>query len=235
MRLLSHRARRRGLLAPAAVCAALWALSALAPNAAYGAEGALAPPARDCGSGMLYAHYDGSFETYYMYDNSENQPYNGSYGEAYDPSPGTIHCAVFWLTSVQPFEPVRTYVYIWEGGAAGEPGSVLDMIPDVLFDNVGIYPEFGPNVVPIDFAVSGDFTVGYWSGSTSPWTCAAVGGDTDGMAGNPWVYGAPYPGGDPSWVSLRPYGTKSLGIGIYFAPATPVRETSWGAIKSLYR
>jgi hypothetical protein len=226
---------------------ALWlaASTAGASNFAslgYSDETTVVGPGTDaCAEGTLIYHHDGSFENGYAFDyEGVAPPYYGAFGEGYDLGPGVVTCGAYWLGTLWGYyqgEP--SDCYIWQGGVDTLPGTVLGVVPGIVFDNIPLWPEIGQNDIELNISVDGEFTVGCWGnwpGAGEPAYFWAV--DLDGEQGHPWLCMAPtigWPTGwmDPSDIWDPP--TRSMGLGVYFEQGTPVEAETWGAIKGMFR
>jgi len=228
------------ILAASACCAA--ALADEAQTVGY-RDHTLILPARDPCSGTLEVNHDDSFENGYCFEGSaaSPEPY-GSWGEAYDLGQCCeVICGSYWVTTVpQYWLGQAANIYIWEGGVTGEPGGVLFVLPDVVFENVPRWPEVGQNDVAVGVIVSGEFTVGFWGNwEPYPWGGYFIAADEDGAGGRPWVYIAPGHGLPSGWQhpGVVPIfrDCRSLGIGLYYGESpTPVEAPSWGRVKRLF-
>jgi hypothetical protein len=207
----------------------------------YSDETTVVGPGPDaCAEGTLFYHHDGSFENGYAWDYMGDQPpYYGAFGEGYDLGPGIVACGAYWLSTIPgQWQGQTSDCYIWEGGVGATPGTVLGVVPDIVFDNILLWPEVGQNDIELNISVDGEFTVGcwgdWWGRDMNGYFWAA---DLNGVQGHPWTCVAPgigYPTGwnDPSIV----WGpTRSMGCGVYFEQGTPVESPTWGAVKALFR
>jgi hypothetical protein len=205
----------------------------------YSDETTIVGPERECSGGTLFYNHDGSFENGYAWQyGGVMDPYYGAFGEGYDLGAGTIVCGAFWLSTLPM--PWGTWgdCYVWEGGVGSSPGTVLVLIPGVVFWNVPYWPSVGQNDVEMEISVAGAFTVGCWGpwpGSLCDYFFAA---DENGPGGHPWTRIAPgqgYPSGwqDPAIVWPN---AKSMGCGVYFeSNPTPAESETWGTIKAMFR
>jgi hypothetical protein len=136
----------------------------------YSDETTVVGPGPDaCAEGTLIYHHDGSFENGYAFDyGGVVPPYYGAFGEGYDLGPGVVTCGAYWLSTLPGYyqgEP--SDCYIWQGGVYTPPGTVLGVAPDIVFDNIPVWPAIGQN----DIALRAR-----WSSPTScdpepRWTC----------------------------------------------------------------
>lgn len=189
----------------------------------------------ECSAGVLRVHFE-TLDNGVALENSGMEPPLGSLAEAYDLGPGFLYCGAFWFTSMRQLPPIRSYVYVWEGGISDEPQRVLAVIPDVEFQ-AGIWPAIVQNDIPIDLEVAGPFTVGFWSECSAQSECELIAVDTDSQTGYPWAYCICLGDDIPTWhrMGYPEWEVTALGIGVYFgAPPVPVGQTTWGRIKSLY-
>lgn len=201
-------------------------------------------PTRNPCSGILSVNHDSSFESAYAWESYGAWPeYYGAWGEAYDFGPCEVVCGAYWLTTTpEHYEGRPSSLYIWEGGVTSEPGTVLFVMPDVVFPSIPFWPEFGQDDVTIGCVVEGEFTIGFWGNWGPPFSVADffIAVDETEPGGRPWTYVAPDIGFEPGWhpVSEIPvfHACRSLGIGVYHDdPPTPVAGTSWSLVKRLYR
>jgi hypothetical protein len=233
---------RLGLAVVLACCLLPTAVSAAYERELGHNEATTIVPSRDTCSGILAVNHDSSFESAYAWESYGAWPeYYGAWGEAYDFGPCQVVCGAYWLTTTPThYEGEPANLYIWEGGVTGEPGAVLFVLPDVVFQNIPFWPQIGQNDVSIGVVVSGEFTIGFWGNWGPPFSSAdfyiAVDEDVDG---HPWTYIAPDIGPPSGWQHPSVVGPmhdcRSLGIGVYYGdPPTPVDATSWSHVKRLY-
>jgi hypothetical protein len=205
------------------------------------------PGGRDCG-GQLYEHHNGRFASAIAWQGDGIvPPYYGTLAEAFDLGSGVIYCGVYWLTQNGNFNGHVADLYVWDGGIAGPPSTVLHMVTGHLFTNVPHWPEVGQNDVPLQVPVSGAFTIGYWGDWPGEQCGYYVPYNEWVQHGHPWTCIAPglqYPSGwqHPSvvggWEAI-----ESLGLGVYFGTPSsvddhigerpPLESTTWGALKAL--
>jgi hypothetical protein len=234
---------RLAILIAAQLLAVMPSGASNAVSLGYSDETTVVGPGTDaCASGALIYNHDGSFENGYAWEYEGCQPpYYGAFGEAYDLGAGTATCGAFWLTSLPGFgvyDPADCY--LWEGGVADEPGAVLAVVTGVAFSGMGTWPYVNQHDVDMNVGVDGAFTVGYWANMQGGFDFFFCGADENGPRGHPWTCIAPdqgYPSGwqDPAIVGGWWGPTKSMGLGVYFEQATPIRNQTWGAVKAMFR
>ncbi len=189
-------------------------------------------------SGTLVYNHDDSFENGYCWTSTQ-EPYGGAFGEAFDIGPVNVECAAYWLTQTGNYYIQRTDLYIWAGGISGEPGEVLYVATNHLFDPPpAIWPEISQHDVEIvEYINEAEFTVGLWADlgvEPCSWYIAV---DEDGPEGHPWTNVAPGVGYPTGWQHPAViWGvTSSLGIGFYWGPFSPIESETWGRVKRLFR
>jgi hypothetical protein len=193
-----------------------------------------------CAEDELIHHHDGTFEQGFSGCCGWNQePYYGAWGEAYDLGPGTIGCAVYWITTIpNQYQGELADCYIWEGGVHTATGNILAVIYGVAFESIPIWPEVGANYVEFNLHVEGEFTAGYWGvwpDAPHGFKCAV---DLDGPGGHPLCYVAPSLTEDWGWQDPHDYfypeqPTQAMGIGLTFdADPNPAQFSTWGSIKA---
>ena len=198
----------------------------------------LAPLQEDC-SGTLFANHDDSFENGFCWSyGGYVPPYYGAFGESFDLGAGQVECGAFWFTQVGYYTGEPMDVYVWEGGVSGPPGTVLWMVGETQVPgDIAFWPDISQHDVPVELAVDGEFTVGFWvdfSSQVCQWYVAA---DVNGPGGYPWVCIAPGIGYPTGWQNPEiVWGpVQSLGFGVYFeGGASPTRQRTWGSIKALF-
>jgi len=214
-------------------------------NGSVGAGQGIILPHTDsnpCPPAELCLNFDGSAENGYCWQyGGIVPPYYGAFAECCDVGDVCVCGIQLLLTGVgYPCGPFDAYVW---ADAGGYPGNVLGMTGGLNPCPVATWPSISTH----DFAITsvhatGVFWFGYWANfSTAP--CGYfIAADTNGFGGCPYTNIAPGIGYPTGWgnVSAVWGPTQSIGIGAWTFPydglcgPIPVRETTWGQIKSLY-
>jgi hypothetical protein len=197
----------------------------------------------DCPDAVLYWYPDGTYEdvAYWQYP-AVMVPDYGALAEGFPGISGYV-CGI-------RLELRRAYnmsgngfidPYVWEFDPGTEnPGAVLSVIPILPVNDVPAYPATLTLDVqmPESYAGSNGFFVGYWPRSALNGSDFSLGVDYDltGCPRTKWAPGLGYPTGWGTWDIGGYTMYKSLALDAFVtANPTPVRETSWGAVKKLYR
>ncbi len=201
-----------------------------------GLQVALGTQLRTCGGRSLLMHSDGTYEDGYCWWDGSTPPDWGSFGERYDGAVRVSSVVLdFTTVSGTGVEPID--VYVWDDGG-GAPGQVLTIVPGANV-YVPTWPEWARNVVELASPICVDevWWVGYWGNWPAEYFITA---DLDGPGGGvPMTKIGPGLGYPTGWQDVaivwRP--TAALGIGAKAdsCPPTPVDETTWGAIKAMFR
>ncbi len=195
------------------------------------------PSTEECSAGTLYVNHDGTVENGYAWCMGWAPPYYGAFAEGFDLGCGSIVCGEYVFTQIGYFAGHPMDAYIWDGGVTREPGGVLYVVHDVIPESVPVWPECGENDIEISYAVSGEFSLGWWADfqeEVQQWFMCA---DENGPGGHPWTCimpGIGYPTGwnNPSVVFGQ---CQSLVIGAHFQEAgSPAEAPTWGALKNLF-
>lgn len=203
-----------------------------------GATWAASVEGEECGESILNS--DGSHEWGVTWQGDEVVPPDyGAFAECYQGDVEICAC-VYYLTQLGSGGEQTMDLYVWADDG-GRPGEVLHVERDRHPGAIGFWPSFTRNVVALaqPVCVSGRWWVGYWPrwpGSTPDWF---LGQDLDGPGGCPMTNIAPGLGYPSGWqnVSVAFGPTQAIGIGALVnpCPPTPARDTSWGAVKSIYK
>ncbi|MCA9755832.1 MAG: hypothetical protein KDA27_08535 [Candidatus Eisenbacteria bacterium] len=191
--------------------------------------------------GNLFFNADGTYENGYTWQYGGVQaPTYGAFAELYD-SVSLRPCSVVLdLTAVGNQIEQTMDLYTWER-SFGLPGAILGARIGVTPGAIAFWPSVSRHVFDIesDCSGSGGTFAGYWGNwpnATAGWY---VGADLDGFGGCPLTQIAPGLGYPTGWqnVSLVWGPTQAIGIGAEFVDCggTPVRESSWGKVKALFR
>jgi len=197
------------------------------------------------GRGSILRRPDGAawypgigFENGYAWSGSGVQaPYFGAFAESYDLGQVNVECGAFWLTQIGSFLDETADLYIWSGGITAEPGEVLWMLPEHLFEPPAVWPNLSQHNVEVGYWIDGEFTIGLRPNhSTTAVIFVAVDLDTNS---HPWTCVAPgigYPEGwqHPGIVWLEPQVSMGIGVGVYVTCWSPVQSSTWGAVKGLF-
>lgn len=194
-------------------------------------------PAGDCGTLLFNANgtYENAFTWRY---GGTATPCFGAFAEGYSFDGPRVCSVVFDFTTTGDLG-ANMDVFVFSD-AGGVPGAV------VYADRVDPGPiAFWPSVSRHTFAVHGSvcpgdtFWIGYWGnwpGDFNSWFVAA---DLDGFRGLPYTNIAPGIGYPTGWnhVSIVWGPTVAIGIGaeITYCGSTPIIDTTWGKIKTLFR
>lgn len=212
---------------------------AAASNASTGpGHGVVSPETRgDEACGEFLIHTDESYEMGYAWQyGGTAAPFFGSFAECFEGN-ATICNVVLDLTATN-FTSYRVDLYVWD--THGDcPGNVICVRPSVSPGAVAFWPAFSRHRLELpQCCVSGRWWVGYWGDWPNGGCDYFVGADLDGPGGCPKNCIAPGIGFPSGWqnVSLAWGPTQSIGIGADVLPCepTPIRESSWGRIKSLF-
>lgn len=211
------------------------------------------------GSGVLVNGNDGGCGTYFLqntdeaYDNGYSiglggiaAPDYGSFAECFSGNYEICSIVVdLSRLSTSPTGQTADFI-VWDDNS-GVPGTVIGISPAVNPGAVATWPSISRHVVPVSVSCTPDnFWAGYWGnwiGLTAGWFIAA---DFDNF-GCPLVNWAP--GSLNSSSAAIPTGWGSLGFEPFFADgtslgigveandcgATPTHDSTWGAIKNLYK
>lgn len=203
-----------------------------------GSTGAVTLVGPSCSDDDLLHHHDGVFESGIGWrTGGVRPPYDGAFGEAFDVGPGVVSCISLWLVQDGTNAGQSSDVYVWDGGIAGTPGSVLAVVPGIVFGPIPIWPEIGRFDVDVSVPIAGPATVGAWGNWPDAREGYAFAADAHG-AGHPWTHIAEGVGFPPGWqhpgIVFGDVG--SMGIGMHYRPDDPVptRASSWGMVKALY-
>lgn len=197
----------------------------------------LIEPGREtCGTIVLNA--DGEYEAafHWQYDGVQ-PPYYGAFAECYTVD-GEVCAAVFDFTRADPPAPGRLDAYVW-ADQAGEPGEVTCMVAGVDPGPIASWPMASRHSIPLPdgCCVSGDWWVGYWPewpGNDALWSTTA---DLD-LIGCPFTNIAPGIGFPTGWQNVSvvwgPHGSLGIGAEVIPCEPTPIVQSTWGRIKTLY-
>lgn len=193
---------------------------------------------RHCSDDDLLVHHDGVFEQAFAWQTGGvRPPYDGAFGEAFDVGPGTVSCVALWLSQDGSYAGQSTDVYVWDGGIGEAPGSVLAVVPGIVFAPIPIWPEIGRFDFDVSVPVAGPATAGAWTdwpGALGGYGFAA---DADG-AGHPWTHIAEGVGFPAGWqhpgIVFGDVGNMGIGMGFRPDDPVPTRTSSWGMVKALY-
>jgi hypothetical protein len=218
--------------------------TAVADHGAVGPGQGIIQPSPDdnpCdGAATLQLNFDGTVENGYCWDlGGTVPPYYGAFAECYR---WTGHlCGIeLWLTGLgYPCDPCD--LYVWED-AGGAPGNIMQMTPGANPCPVAVWPQVSIHDLPIDcLDVNGAFWVGYWEDNYEGRCGYFIAADTNGFGTCPYTNIAPGIGYETGWHNVTYVwgATAAIGIGVWCGEGAcgpvPTRETSWGAVKQLYR
>lgn len=201
--------------------------------------GSIAIPNSDSECGTVSMNSDGTYEYAFAWQYGGVVPPNyGAFAEC-QPGAGEI-CAVVLDLTQDSFRDYRTDIYVWDD-SDGHPGTVLRMQAGVDMVGIAFWPNFSRHTVTLSDPVctEGPCWLGFWGEWPGSSTEYYVGADLDGPGGCPMTNIAPgigYPSGwQPVSVAFGP--TSALGIGaeVRECGPVPVRTSSWGHVKQLYR
>ena len=213
--------------APLASCLAAIGLSAACSSLSV---------ATVCEGVPLLKNFDGTWESGYCWGYQLEPPDIGAFAEGFD-GPGIVCGMGVYITGVLGMEVAEPdlFVYADEGG---NPGQVLAFKDRAFVGGAGLWPSVVHYTAYIGALVDADrFFVGVqlWWGDCPPFIVA----DLDGPGGRPRTNVPMFQEALPGWThpdEVWHDGCRSLGIEVYLEPfPTPVVETSWGSVKSLYR
>ena len=182
---------------------------------------------------------DGEYENGYSWRyGGVVEPYYGAFAECYSGS-GSICAVVLDITQVGGFSGQSMDVYVWDD-YLGCPGNVLCLTPGFVPDEIAYWPAMSRIDVPLSSCcVSSAWWIGYWPNWPGGGASWFIGADLDGGDGCPVTNIAAGIGFPTGWhnVSVAWGPTQAIGIGVRIEDCggTPVRETTWGAVKQLFR
>ncbi len=183
-------------------------------------NGTVVSGGQSAGCGIELFTADGTYENGYAWQYSgQAAPDYGSFAECYD-GVGLVCRAIFDFSQVGNQLNNSMDVYVWDD-AGGAPGTVIDVVTDVLPGPVAFWPSLSRHEVPVNAAINGDFWVGYWANWPDQLAGWFVGADTDGLTlGCPFTNYAPSIGFPTGWgnVSAAWGPTQALGIGAAVLP-----------------
>lgn len=202
---------------------------------------AVAPALPRGGCGTVHMTAGPTYENGYAWrSGGVVAPYYGAFAECYPGGTLTDVCSVICdFTQIGAYQGQTCDVYVWSS-ADGCPGNVLCSRPNLVPGEIAYWPAISRHVFSLEgCCVDEDVWVGFWGnwpGAGNAWFIAA---DIDGTAGCPYTNISPGIGFPTGWqnVSVAWGPTTSLGIGceIDHCYTTPVRTSTWGAIKSLFQ
>jgi hypothetical protein len=191
----------------------------------------------DCGRELLHA--DGAFETGVMWTwHGFHTPDWGAVAECYS---GSIDVCgeTIYLTGEGFQLGTIADLYVWQD-ADGAPGSVLSVTHDVRVGTACYWPLVCRFPVTLHSPCrTGDrWWIGFYSTNFAD-ESAFLGVDLDGPAGCPMAHvpeGIGLPSGwQPASVLWGPMQSFGIGALVNDVPPTPVRGSTWGSVKALYR
>jgi len=210
--------------------------AAMPMTCALGSQVVLGTQLRLAGGRTLLMHSDGTYEDGYCWWDGSMPPDWGSFGERYDGA-ARISGVVLDFTTVSGTSVEPIDVYVWENDG-GMPGQVLAVVAGANV-HVPTWPEWARNVVVLGspVCVGEVWWVGYWGNWPAEYFITA---DLDGPGGGvPMTKVGPGLGYPTGWqdIAMVWHPTAALGIGAEAdsCPPTPVEQTTWGALKSLFR
>lgn len=188
----------------------------------------------------LLFHADGTWENGYAWPPEYSPaPDFGSFAECYS-GDGTISSIVLFGTQTGFESPVFFDAFVWADDVGGQPGSVLC----IRVGNGSFVVAFWPAATRMDVeldgcCVSGNWWVGFWgrwSGDPGFWIVADLNGPNQGCPMTKVAPGLPYPEGWQNTSVVWKEPARSLAIGATVAPCapSPVLDSTWGRVKSLY-
>ena len=193
----------------------------------------------NCG-GTLLLNFDGSAENGYCWQYAGvAPPYYGAFAECYSGT-GDVCGVELKLTGIG-YPCTSCDIYLW-GDAGGMPGGVVGTAHGFNPCPVATWPNISTHdaCVPLGSA-SGPFWVGFWTCAAMYQVCPYfIAADTNGFGGCPRTNIAPGIGYPTGWnnASVVWGPVQSIGIGAWLGGmgtcATPVQESTWGRIKSLF-
>ncbi|MFN8548190.1 MAG: hypothetical protein U0527_09585 [Candidatus Eisenbacteria bacterium] len=196
--------------------------------------------AADGGCGTLLFNSDGSYENGYAWKyHGIVPPDYGSFAECFTVDYSVVCSAVFDFTQVGFQGDATMDVFLWDD-AGGVPGNVICTLFGVQPGTIAIWPNLSRHTIPIVCeCFDGAFWVGYWANWPGGFAHWYVGADLDGPGGCPLTNVAPGIGFPTGWTNVSQiWGpTQALGIGCETVDCSPVpvRESSFGEVKRLYR
>jgi hypothetical protein len=197
----------------------------------------------DCPNAVFYWYPDGTFEDFPGFQYQWVAPPDfGSLAEGFPGVSGWV-CGIrlelsrSWDLSGEGW--IDPYVWEFDPGT-GNPGAVLSMITALHVTGVPAIPQTLVLDIQMPESQAGPdgFFVGYWPRSAINGADFGIAVDYD-LVGHSRVNYAPglgYPTGWGTWDVAGYTVYKSMAIGAFVTELpVPVLETSWDAVKSLYR
>lgn len=192
----------------------------------------------ECGTLLLNA--DGDYEAGLNWQyNGVQAPYYGAMAECYS-GEGEICSAILDLTRTQADLPSATLdAFIWDDNG-GQPGSVRCVALDMDPGAVEFWPLASRHAIPLPdgCCVESSWWVGYWPnwpGMTARWLTTA---DVTGTTHCPLTNIAPGIGYPTGWSNVSivwgPHNALGIGAEMISCNPTPIRSSTWGAVKTLY-
>ena len=202
-----------------------------------------------CPGSFFKTNDDGSYENGYTWAyGGLTAPYYGAWAEGFtlDSNAQAVCGLKLALTQIGNQDGWLMDLYVWDA-AGGDPGNVISMTAGVDPGPIGIWPTVTQHDLTVpDYAVEGDYFVGWWPnwiGTGPGWYVAA---DENGPGGGiPRTNIAPGIGWPTGWChpGLAFPACQDLGIGVYESPQAPIpppdppvptQEGTWGALKAFY-
>jgi hypothetical protein len=198
-----------------------------------------------CPGFTLKRNDDESYENGYAWAyQGAAEPYFGAWAEGFSLDGGNSGvCGLkLGLTQIGAQDGLLLDAYVWSSDDCG-PSTVITVAIGINPGTIGMWPTITQHDIDInDSWVPHDYFVGWWGdwpGSRNGWYVAA---DENGFGGGlPRTNIAPgigFPSGwqHPNVVSTFA-GCMDLAIAVYEGNAgpTPVKETTWGRIKNMFR
>ena len=199
-------------------------------------------PTDEGACGTLLLNADGTYENAIALRGEILTPPYGTFSECYEGT-GAVCAVVVDLTTTSPTPTETTLdVYVWDDGE-GVPGTVLCVETGFEPGEIAVWPEVSRHSFALPEGCCVDGT--WWAGKYDDWGTEPtvffwyLGADLDGFGGCPRVNIAPDLGYPSGWqnVSVIFGPIQAIGIGAEIVPCdpVPVRDATWGGVKSLYR
>jgi hypothetical protein len=159
----------------------------------------------------------------------------GSFAEGFT-GDGVVTSVAVFLTTANSNSIPRPDIYVWES-VDSSPGPVIAVVPDVHWGPIAFWPAVNRHEVAITAPVTGAFFAGIWPNYGDDIYYVAA--DTNGPGGQPRTKvpeGQAWPVGWYDVDQVVEGGAQAMGIEVQVeSNPTPVRSTTWGRVKAMYR
>jgi len=185
---------------------------------------------------------DGEYESGIIWQFEGVQPPDwGAFAECYSGEWWLVAVVLDFTQNYYPQGDQTFDAYVWDDGG-GVPGVVSHLVTGIDPGPVAPYPEYSRHygLLPEPALVQGTWWVGFWPdwpGEEPGWFLACDHtGSTGGCMMTKIAAGLGYSTG---WHSIEtvwgPHTSIGISAQVRMIEPNPVRETSWGAVKALFR